>query len=108
MSIIVQKFGGTSVASEKVVVSAMGRRPAPYATDSLLGLIKDYSAHVSDRERDMLMACGEIISAVTVSHYLRSLGIKAKAFDGAQAGIAAVGNYGSASIESIDPQASFR
>ncbi len=124
MSIIVQKFGGTSVASEKgwkalankikdelnnnkqviVVVSAMGRRPAPYATDSLLGLIKDYSAQVSDRERDMLMACGEIISAVTVSHYLRSLGIKAKAFDGAQAGIAAIGNYGSASIESIDPQ----
>ncbi|MGM9999289.1 MAG: aspartate kinase [Candidatus Bruticola sp.] len=123
MPIIVQKFGGTSVASEKgwsaladkiklelaqgnqviVVVSAMGRRPAPYATDSLLGLIKDYASYTDNRERDMLMACGEIISAVTVSHYLRSSGIKAEAFDGVRAGISAVGAYGSASIESIDP-----
>ncbi|MGM9992718.1 MAG: aspartate kinase [Candidatus Bruticola sp.] len=125
MPIIVQKFGGTSVSSEKgwsaladkvrqelslenqviVVVSAMGRSPAPYATDSLLGLVSSYNSYANNRERDMLMACGEIISAVTVSHYLRSLGIKAEAFDGARAGIWADGAYGSASIESIDPQA---
>lgn len=122
MNIIVQKFGGTSVASEKgwqalagkvkeviaegkaplVVVSAMGRRPAPYATDSLLDLVKNGS---DARERDMLMTCGEIISAVVVSSYLRGQGIKAKAFDGAGAGISASGVYGSASIESIDPAA---
>ena len=125
MGIIVQKFGGTSVASEKgwrglckkvsetlesgnqpvVIVSAMGRRPAPYATDSLLGLLDNLSEAGDGRERDMLMACGEIISSVVVSHYLRSRGLKAKAFDGAEAGIAASGKYGDARIDHIDPQA---
>ncbi|MBQ7530074.1 aspartate kinase [bacterium] len=121
--IIIQKFGGTSVASvtgwralaEKVkevvnegknpvlVVSAMGRRPAPYATDTLLSLINSYSDQDCKEEKDMLMACGEIISTVVVSHFLRSLGLQAEAFDGAKAGISAEGQYGEARINSIDP-----
>lgn len=123
MAVIVQKFGGTSTASERgwqalaqkvkveieqgnspiVVVSAMGRRPAPYATDSLLGLVAPYQTSGSARERDMLMACGEVISAVVVSHYLRSQGLEAQAFDGPEAGILAGNSYGQASIISIDP-----
>lgn len=45
-----------------VVVSAMGRMGAPYATDTLLQLV-DHSS-VSKRELDMLVSCGETISAV--------------------------------------------
>ncbi len=123
MAIVVQKFGGTSVATPQgwqalaaqvraaleegkepvVVVSAMGRKPAPYATDTLLSLVADYPHWTSSRERDMLMACGEIISTVVVSHYLRSVGLTAKAFDGAGAGIKVQGEYGQASIVAIDP-----
>ena len=72
MGIVVQKFGGTSVASRDscakvaakvkkaigagykvvVVVSDMGRRPGPYATDTLLDLISSYCPDVESRERD--------------------------------------------------------
>ena len=123
MRIVVQKFGGTSVASELgwsrladkvreaqqqgmhpvVVVSAMGRYPAPYATDSLLALIAPYSGCVDLQERDMLMACGEIISTVVLSHYLRTQGIKAKGFSGPQAGILTDACYSEAQITSVNP-----
>ncbi|MDO5296705.1 MAG: aspartate kinase [bacterium] len=123
MRIIVQKFGGTSVAGELgwsslagkvqaaldeglcpvVVVSAMGRCPAPYATDSLLSLITPYAECADVQERDMLMACGEIISTVVLSHYLRAQGINAKGFSGPQAGIFTDDNYSEAQITAVDP-----
>jgi aspartate kinase len=82
MKIIVQKFGGTSVATEEarnlarkkieeviasgfrtvVVVSAMGRKGDPYATDSLIQLLKKENGEVSLRELDTLMCCGELIA----------------------------------------------
>jgi aspartate kinase len=106
MKIIVQKFGGTSVRDERgrdfarkhiekaledgykvvVVVSAMGRKGDPYATDTLLSLIGGANNYVSKREQDMLMACGEIISSVVFANLLNKHGIKATAFTGAQAG----------------------
>lgn len=106
MKIIVQKFGGTSVRDEHgrnlarkhiekalqdgykvvVVVSAMGRKGDPYATDTLLSLIDGANAHVTNREKDLLMACGEIISSVVFTNMLNKHGIKATAFTGAQAG----------------------
>ena len=118
-----QKFGGTSVASELgwsrlaakvrlaqdegfcpvVVVSAMGRYPAPYATDSLLSLIAPYAKSSDPQERDMLMGCGEIISSVVLSHYLRTLGIEAQAFSGEQAGIFTDECHTEAQIKAIDP-----
>lgn len=78
MKIIVQKFGGTSVRDEKsrdhahhqikkalvenykvvVVVSAMGRKGDPYATDTLLSLIGGNINHISKREQDLLLSCG--------------------------------------------------
>jgi aspartate kinase len=106
MKIIVQKFGGTSVRDERgrdfarkhieraledgykvvAVVSAMGRKGDPYATDTLLSLIGGANNYVSRREQDMLMACGEIISSVVFANLLNKHGIKATAFTGAQAG----------------------
>ena len=113
------KFGGTSVASEQgrraiaervsaatevgkacvVVVSAIGRKGAPYATDTLLGLVEELPADAY--ERDLLASVGEIISAVLVAHELRAGGIPAKAFTGADAGILTDGVPGSASITEI-------
>jgi aspartate kinase len=121
--VIVMKFGGTSVGAEEgraaiaervtealelgnapvVVVSAMGRKGAPYATDTLLDLIADLPADA--RERDLLASTGEIISAVVVAHRLRSAGIAARAMTGAEAGIGTDDCHGCALVTDIHPGA---
>jgi aspartate kinase len=123
VKIIVQKFGGTSVAtpdgrqcvadkvtealnkglSPVVVVSAMGRHPAPYATDTLLSLLGAYIPYHDKRELDLLMACGETISAVVMSHYLRSLGHQAEAFDAYRAGIRCTDDHGEGAVLRVVP-----
>ena len=125
MNIIVQKFGGTSVAtpegrqrvSEKVtealnkglspvvVVSAMGRHPEPYATDSLLSLVGPYLPYHDKRELDLLMSCGETISSVVFAHYLRSLGLAAEAFDAYRAGIRCSDDHGEGAVLKVVPDA---
>ncbi len=122
MKIIVQKFGGTSVmtgdkrsmvidkvlsATEKgyspvVVVSAMGRKGDPYATDTLLSLIKGCSSSVDKREKDLLMGCGEIISAVVLSEDFEEKGIKARVLTGGNAGIITDDSYGSAEVLRVE------
>lgn len=122
--IVVMKFGGTSVASPQsrekiiekvqatiqrgdspvVVVSAMGRAPEPYATDTLLNIVKEYGDHRQLGEIDQLMACGEMISAVLCATVLRSRGVNALAFDGRQAGIRTTEDSGNAKILDIDTQ----
>ncbi len=124
MRIAVMKFGGTSVATEEarakvldhvrralgrglspvVVVSAMGRAPAPYATDSLLALVQPFSQVQSAAELDQLMACGEIISCTVLSHALRAAGVASRSFDGRQAGILCSEEPGEAHILDIDPE----
>lgn len=119
--VIVMKFGGTSVATAEgrsamasrvtealelgkapvVVVSAMGRKGAPYATDTLLGLVADLPADA--RERDLLASTGELVSAVVVAHELRAAGIDAAAMTGAEAGIGTDGVYENASITDVYP-----
>lgn len=130
MKIKVMKFGGTSVATPEarmasaqrvvqakeqgyrpvVVVSAIGRRGAPYATDTLINLLReiDPSVEPEARELDMLIACGEILSAVIFAHTLKTLGHAAQAFRGGQAGIRTDGVYGNARIMSIKPTGLFR
>lgn len=122
MRIIVQKFGGTSVATENgrrrivekvqraqaqgylplIVVSAMGRRGAPYATDTLIDMVKSENPHVALRELDHLMCCGEIISAVVITALLQSENIEAVALTGGQAGIITDEEYGNAHILQIE------
>lgn len=46
------------------VVSAMGRKGEPYATDTLLSLVNQEESHISNREQDLLLSCGELISAI--------------------------------------------
>lgn len=119
--VIVMKFGGTSVADKTgrdalarrviaalelgkapvLVVSAMGRSGAPYATDTLLGLV----AHlpVRARELDLLASCGELVSAVVVAAELRAAGVETAAFSGADAGVFTDGTSGNAAITEIYP-----
>ena len=121
MKIIVQKFGGTSVASEEariavkdkvqqairngfapvVVVSAMGRKGAPYATDTLIDTLKEANISVNVREMDLLMCCGEIISSCVMAATLQKYGINAMALTGGQAGIITDSQFGAARIKNI-------
>ena len=121
MKIIVQKYGGTSVNTAKsrsmiiknmidaiddgfkpiIVVSAMGRKPEPYATDSLLSLLPDMKK-ANLRNKDLLATCGEIITTVVVSEEIRAKGINARALTGGQAGIVTNENYGDGKIVNID------
>ena len=102
MALIVQKFGGTSVADPDriravaehvaftkrrgndvvVVVSAMGK-----ATDNLIALADSVSKNQSGREMDMLLTTGERVSAALTTMALQALGIDAVSFTGSQVGI---------------------
>lgn len=122
MKIIVQKFGGTSVANEEsrlavknkiqqaihngyspvVVVSAMGRKGAPYATDTLIDVLKAENISVNVREMDVMMCCGEIISSCIMAAHLQKHGINAMALTGGQAGIITDSQFGAARIKNIN------
>ncbi|WP_186577419.1 aspartate kinase [Aquibacillus kalidii] len=122
MKILVQKFGGTSVRDQDsrqsaiehitdainegfkvvVVVSAMGRNPDPYATDSLLGLVNFPNTNISKREQDLLLSCGETISSVVFSNELKSQKISSIALTGAQAGFITNDDFTAAKIKEMD------
>jgi aspartate kinase len=101
MALIVQKYGGSSVAdAEKirnvarrvgdtatsnqvvVVVSAMGK-----TTDGLLTLAQQIAPTPEPRELDMLLATGEQVTIALLAMALHSLGLKARSFTGVQAGL---------------------
>ncbi|WP_409294329.1 aspartate kinase [Peribacillus sp. SCS-26] len=121
MKIIVQKFGGTSVRDEKsrshalrhiqqalengyktvIVVSAMGRKGEPYATDTLLSLVNGSDSRLTKREHDLLLSVGETISSVVFTNLLLENGIKATAFTGAQAGFRTNSDHTNAKISEM-------
>ncbi|MCQ6557861.1 aspartate kinase [Paenibacillus mendelii] len=121
MPILVQKFGGTSLSTQQsrqyvlrhiererqrhyqlvVVVSAMGRQGDPYATDTLLTLVRDDGGSLPPRERDLLLGCGEIISAATLCSALQSKSIPAVVLTGGGAGIVTDNQFGRARILEI-------
>ncbi len=119
MEIVVQKYGGSSVAdSDKiknvakqiaeriqqrtkvvVVVSAMGK-----TTDNLIKLAKEISANPDKRELDMLLTTGEQISVSLLSIALNEIGIKSKSLNAFQAGILTTNHFTEAKIKSIDTE----
>ena len=116
MSLVVQKFGGTSLADAAriravadrvestrkeghdvvVVVSAMGE-----TTDQLVALASEVSDDPSPREMDMLLSAGERISMALLSISLNSRGIPAVSYTGSQAGILTDSSHGAAKILDI-------
>lgn len=116
MSLIVQKFGGTSVADvEKIraaarkairaqrqghqvvmVVSAMGKN-----TDVLLDLAGQISESPPAREMDMLLSTGEQVSVALVAMAIDSLGAKAVSLTGGQIGMKTDNSFSKARIQSI-------
>lgn len=120
MRILIQKFGGTSLTSAEkrervkqiiyqaknqnyevvVVTSAMGRKGDPYATDTLLDLVKVDS--LATREKDLLLSCGEIISGTVLTSELQFDGVEATFLTGSQAGIVTDKTYGEARILRVD------
>ncbi|MEQ1737043.1 MAG: aspartate kinase, partial [Rhodoglobus sp.] len=119
MSLIVQKFGGSSVADAEsikrvakrivemkkagndvvVVVSAMGD-----TTDELLDLAEQVVPVPSGRELDMLLTAGERISMALLAMAIKSLGSEALSFTGSQAGMITDATHGSARIVDVTPK----
>jgi aspartate kinase len=119
MALIVQKYGGSSVAdAEKiknvarriiatkekgnevvVVVSAMGK-----TTDNLIQLAKDLNPRPEDRELDVLLSTGEIVSSTLMAMTLHAMGHQAVSLTGQQAGIQTDSSHGRARITRIEPK----
>ncbi len=119
MSLIVQKYGGSSVAdAEKmknvarraiaarekgnqvvVVVSAMGD-----STDDLVDLAHQITGQPDEREMDVLLSTGEIVSSTLLAMAIKSFGQKAISLSGGQAGIQTDGIYSQAHIRAISPE----
>lgn len=119
-AIVVQKFGGSSLATAElreiaasrvlavrqsgrfpvVVCSAIGRTPEPYATDTLAKLVEPARGGPN---RDLLIACGETIACAVFAELLTTLGAPAQAVTGGQAGFVSDETWGDAKILSVDP-----
>ena len=120
--LVVVKFGGSSLSSAEsrekaiahvirlktagnmvtVVVSAMGRKGAPYATDTLLSLLNGSAG--SKYTSDLLLSCGETISACVFAQELEERGYSAQPLTGAQAGIITDGSFTQAKILGMDTE----
>ncbi len=119
MGLIVQKYGGSSVADAEsikrvakrivetrkagnevvVVVSAMGD-----TTDELLDLANEVTPLASGRELDMLLTAGERISMALLAMAIKSLGQDARSYTGSQAGLITDARHGSARIVDVSPK----
>ena len=118
MGIVVQKYGGSSVATTDhvravaerikrahdagtslvVTVSAMGKQ-----TDRLLRLAAEVSREPSPREIDQLLSTGELQSVALLAMALHDQGVPATSLTGPQAGMKTTGRYGSGLISEIQP-----
>ncbi|HEY4152055.1 MAG TPA: aspartate kinase [Pseudolysinimonas sp.] len=118
MSLIVQKYGGSSVADAEsikrvakrivetrkagnevvVAVSAMGD-----STDELLDLAREVTPEPDPRELDMLLTTGERISMALLAMAIKSMGVEARSYTGSQAGMITDARHGSARIVDVTP-----
>ena len=118
MSLIVQKYGGSSVSDAEsikrvatrivetrkagnevvVAVSAMGD-----TTDELLDLAHEVTPMPDPRELDMLLTTGERISMALLAMAIKSMGVEARSYTGSQAGMITDARHGSARIVDVTP-----
>ncbi|TAK68170.1 MAG: aspartate kinase [Actinomycetota bacterium] len=118
MGLVVQKYGGSSVADAEavrrvasrivdtraaghdvvVIVSAMGD-----TTDELLDLAQEVSPEPPARELDMLLTAGERISMAVLAMAIHDLGVQARSYTGSQAGLITDSAHGRARIIDVTP-----
>src|SRR5512136_1947511 len=119
MALVVQKYGGSSVADADkiknvarrvaatkdkgnevvVVVSAMGK-----TTDNLIALAKEVNPKPVEREMDVLLSTGEIVSCSLMAMALQAMGYQAVSLNGALAGIETDSSYSRARITRVQPK----
>ncbi len=119
MALIVQKYGGSSLATAErirvvaeriarrkrdgdelvAVVSAMGD-----TTDELIALAHQVNQQPDDRELDVLQSTGEIVSSTLMAMALHALGVDAVSLTGAQAGLRTDAVHGRARILALEPE----
>ena len=119
MALLVQKYGGSSLATAELirgvaeriardrgrghqivaVVSAMGD-----TTDELITLANQITQHPDPRERDLLLSTGELISGTLLAMALREMDVLAVSLGAGQAGIRTDTAHGRASIIAMDPK----
>jgi aspartate kinase len=119
MALVVQKYGGSSVATAEriravaariarrraagdsvvAVVSAMGD-----TTDELIALARQVNENPTDREMDALLSTGEVVSSALMAMALHALGVEAVSLTGAQAGLRTDAVHFRARILSVEPE----
>ena len=122
MGLIVQKYGGSSVANAERVFNAANRIVEAYdagnsivvavsaqgdTTDELIEKAKEINPNPSKREMDMLLSTGEQISIALLAMAIEKKGYHVVSLTGTQAGIATDSNYGNARIKNIDTERIF-
>jgi aspartate kinase len=119
LALIVQKYGGSSVADAEKIKNVAGRIARAHAggkqivavvsamgdtTDDLIALARQVSDRPDQRELDVLLSTGELVSCTLMAMALRSMGYKAISLSGAQAGIHTDRSYGKAKIAGVEPK----
>jgi aspartate kinase len=119
VSLIVQKYGGTSVGNPERILNVARRVIATHdagnrvvvvvsamsgVTDNLIGLARQISTNPSEREMDVLLATGEQTTIALTAIAINALGRKAVSLTGAQAGIRTDGVHTRAKIANIKPR----
>jgi aspartate kinase len=123
VSLIVQKYGGTSVANAERLANVAGRVVKAYregnsmvvvvsaqgdTTDDLIAKAYEINEKPSQREMDMLLSTGEQISAALLAMAIEKLGCHVVSLTGYQAGITTNSQYGNARIKNIDTERLFK
>lgn len=123
MSLIVQKYGGTSVANAERLANVAGRVVEAYTeghsvvvvvsaqgdtTDDLIAKACEINVNPSKREMDVLLSAGEQISMALLAMAIEKMGYHVTSLTGYQAGINTNSNYGNARIKNIDTERLFK
>jgi aspartate kinase len=123
LNLIVQKYGGSSVANTERILNVAQRVIDTYnegnsivvvlsaqgdTTDELIEKAREINTQPSNREMDMLLSTGEQASIALLAMAIEKKGYPVISLTGYQAGIVSNSNYGSARIKSIDTERMFR
>jgi aspartate kinase len=119
MAIVVQKYGGSSLANAEKIRNIAGRVSESYrkgnkvvvvvsamgdTTDDLIELANQINPNPEPREMDLLLSTGEIVSSTLLAMALHATGFRAVALSGPQAGISTDSSFSRARITGIEPK----